>query len=439
MKKNLFIKSTLILAIGSMLTKTLGFIIRIIFTRIIGEEGISLYMLVMPTYSLLVAIASLGLPVAVSKLVAEGTRRGRKIFFSVLPTLIIINTIIIVAIIYLSPTIASNLLNEPRVSNFIVAMSLVLPFISLSSLIRGYFFGKQNMLPHTLSNVIEQITRLILVIIFIPRLLKISVEVGIIGLILLSIISEIVSIIVFLVFLPKNFKIKKEDIKPDLGTVKDVFSTSIPALSSRLIGNVGYFFEPIILTNLLIYIGYSKDFVILEYGIFNAYTLSLLFMPSFFVSAISTSLIPEISKFFALRNIKMIKKRINQAIKFTFIVSLFLSIFMFIFYDKISLFIFNTNSGATYFRVLVPFFLLFYIEAPLISSLQALNEAKTTMKITTIGVFIKLGALTVFSLCKIGIYGLIIAEIINIIFVVSMNYYYLKKTLNKYQRILKAS
>ena len=72
MKNNKFIVSTLILIIGGMFTKLLGFIIKIIYTRIIGEDAISLYMLVMPTYSLLITIASLALPIAISKLVAEG-------------------------------------------------------------------------------------------------------------------------------------------------------------------------------------------------------------------------------------------------------------------------------------------------------------------------------------------------------------------------------
>ena len=66
MKNNKFIVSTLILIIGGMFTKLLGFIIKIIYTRIIGEDAISLYMLVMPTYSLLITIASLALPIAIS-------------------------------------------------------------------------------------------------------------------------------------------------------------------------------------------------------------------------------------------------------------------------------------------------------------------------------------------------------------------------------------
>ena len=64
--KNKFIKSTLILILGGLVTKLLGFVIKIVYTRIIGQEGISLFMLVMPTYSLFITIAQLGLPIAIS-------------------------------------------------------------------------------------------------------------------------------------------------------------------------------------------------------------------------------------------------------------------------------------------------------------------------------------------------------------------------------------
>ena len=69
--KNKFIKSTIILIIGGLITKLLGFVIKIVYTRMIGEDGISLFMLVTPAYSLFITIAQLGLPIAISKLVAE--------------------------------------------------------------------------------------------------------------------------------------------------------------------------------------------------------------------------------------------------------------------------------------------------------------------------------------------------------------------------------
>ena len=69
--KNKFIKSTIILTIGGLITKILGMIIKIVTNRLIGTEGLGVYMLIVPTFMLLISIAQLGFPIAISKLVAE--------------------------------------------------------------------------------------------------------------------------------------------------------------------------------------------------------------------------------------------------------------------------------------------------------------------------------------------------------------------------------
>ena len=72
--------------------------------------------------------------------------------------------------------------------------------------------------------------------------------------------------------------------------------------------------EPIILTNILLYVGYSKDYIIYEYGVINAYSLTLLLMPQFFTQNMSTALVPELSKYYALKDYKMCIKRIKQIV-----------------------------------------------------------------------------------------------------------------------------
>ncbi|HJJ17656.1 MAG TPA: oligosaccharide flippase family protein [Bacilli bacterium] len=427
--KNKFIKSTIILIIGGLITKLLGFVIKIVYTRMIGEDGISLFMLVTPAYSLFITIAQLGLPIAISKLVAEN-KNSKKIIFSIIPLMLILNFILIVIIFSCSSFIANDLLKEPNSKLLLMAMALVLPFISLSSIIRGYFFGKQKMFPHTLSNIIEQIVKLGLIFLIIPILMKKGIVIAVSGLILLNIISEIVSIIVFLFFLPKNFCIKKKDIKPDINSCKEVLKISIPSVSARFIGNIGFFFEPIILTNILISIGYSSKYIVREYGIYNAYSIPLLLLPSFFIAALASALVPEISKFYQQRNLKMVKRRFNQALGISFIIGLVFNIILYIYADDLLKIIYNTTSGTQYIKFLAPFFLLFYLEGPMISMLQALNKATVSMKITLYGVILKLLAITILSFLHIGIYGLVASEIINIIFVVILNYKEIRKVIN---------
>ena len=268
--KNKFIRSTLILIIGALFTKLLGFVIKIIFTRTVSNDAINLYSIIMPTYSLLITLAQLGLPLAISNLIAESKSRSKKIIFSIIPASILINIILISIVFITAPYISNVLLKNKDTYYPIISIAFILPFISLSSIIRGYFFGKQKMFPHTLSNIIEQIFRLLLIILFVPKILKYGKILTVSIYILLNILSEILSIIIFLFFTPKNFTIRKDDLIPDIKIIKEILSIAIPTTSSRIIGNIGYFFEPIILTFTLSLIGYKNNYIISEYGTYNA-------------------------------------------------------------------------------------------------------------------------------------------------------------------------
>ena len=205
MRKNKFFKATFILLIGGFITKILGFIIRIIYTRMVGGEAISLYSLVMPTYSLLLTIATFSLPIVISKLISENKTKSIKILYNATLITIILNILVILFIYLTKDFIASNLLNDKRASILLMAMALTFPFVSLSSILKGYFYGKQKMVPHTISNIIEQIVRILLIYLIIPPLVNKGIVYSVAGLILISIASELASIITFLVFLPKKF------------------------------------------------------------------------------------------------------------------------------------------------------------------------------------------------------------------------------------------
>ncbi|MDD2505265.1 MAG: oligosaccharide flippase family protein [Bacilli bacterium] len=425
--KNKFIQSTIILMIGGILTKLFSFIIKIYFTRVIGTDGINIYAIIMPTYSLLITITQLGFPIAISNLIAKGQKSGKNVMFSIIPVSLILNLFLILILILSASFLSNNLLHEPRAHVPLICLAFVLPFVSISSIIRGYFFGKQKMMPHTLSNVIEQIFKFLIVILVLPHLLKFGTIIAVSGYILINIVSEIISIIVFLLFLPKKFSIVKEDIKPDLGTIKEVLSISLPSVGGRIIGNIGFFFEPIVLTFIMLLVGYESNYIISQYAIYNTYVIGLLIVPTFFVTALSTALIPEISK---NTNNKIKAKRIyKKSLFWAFLLGAIANCFFFFYSGNILMLVFNTTSGVSYIKVLSFFFVFYYLEAPMASTLQALGYAKYSMKTTTIGIITKLFMIVILSLFKIGIYSLIFAEIVFIFIVVILDYFKIKKIL----------
>ena len=413
MKKNTFIKATLILIIGGFITKILGMVIRIITTRLLGTTGIGLYSLIMPTFSLLIGLAQLGLPVAISTLVSQDKYNNKNLLFSALPITIIINLIIMLILFLFANNIATNLLNEPRVSLALKTIGLVLPFISLSSIIRGYFFGKQKMLPHVLSNISEDIIRLVLMIIGIPICLLKGLEYAVAFMVLTNIVSETLSILVMLFFIPKT-TISPKDIYPNTKYIKNILKIAIPSTGSRLIGNIGYFLEPIILTNTLLMVGYSNTYIIDNYGIINGYVLSILLLPSFFTLAISQALIPNISKAYINKQYKYVSTKIKQAIIFSLLIGIPFTIIIYLFPNNILNILYKTTLGSEHLKILSPFFLIYYIQAPLTATLQATMHAKEAFFDTLLGIIIRLSTLFILSTLKIGMWGLLIATLLSI-------------------------
>lgn len=428
--KNKFIKSTFILLIGGLVTKILGMIIKIVMTRILGTEGIGTYMLIMPTFSLLIAFAQLGFPVAISKLVAEETKNNKNLVFTTIPISLILNLIIIFILIISSSFISNNLLHESNTRYGLICIGFVLPFISISSILRGYFFGKQRMFPHVISNIVEDVVRLIIIFLGVPVFLLKGLDYAIAFIILSNVVSELTSILILFFFLPKNFKIQKSDLMPNKNNLSSVFSISIPTTISRLIGNIGYFFEPIILTNILLSLSYSSSFITREYGVINGYVLPMLLLPSFFTMAISQALIPVISKSYVCKDMINVRRKIKQAIFFSLIVGIPVTVVLFNYPEFFLKFIYNTGEGINYVKILAPVFLLQYIQAPLSASLQAMGKAKISMYGTLIGIIIKTSALALFTSFSMGMWGLVISIIFGIIFVTCYDLWNIKKIYN---------
>lgn len=429
MKKNKFIKSTIILLIGGFVTKILGMVIKIVMSRIVGTEGIGLYMLINPTFILLIAICTLGMPTAISKLVSEDKRNNKKLVFSAIPIAIIIDILLMVIIFLSAKFISNNLLHEPRSYYPILSIGFVLPFISISSILRGYFFGKQKMIPHVISNIFEQIIRMILIILLIPKILQVNLVYAVTGLVAVNIVSELSSIFILFLFVPKQFKIKATDIKPDIGNVKDILRIALPTTGSRLIGSIGYFFEPILITLSATIIGQNNNLIITQYGIIEGYVMPLLMLPSFFSNAISSALLPVISKAYVKNKLTYVKTKIKQAIGISLLIGIPVTIILMIFPEFFLKQIYNTTEGVNYLRLIAPFLLIYYIQAPLSSVLQSIDKAKYIMIDNTKGIIIRSIIIFLGGILW-GIYGFLLGMCANILLVTFWHYKHVKKALS---------
>ena len=428
--KEKFIKSTIILIIGGLLTKILGMLIRVMTTRIVGVTGIGLYMLVMPTYGLFITVATLSLPIAISKLVSENKRNNKNVVLGIIPIALLFNILIISILLLSSKFIANNLLQNANLYYPIIAISITLPFITLSSIIRGYFFGKEKMVPHVTSNVFEQIIRLGMIMIITPFLLDYGLITAITGLILFNVASELLSIIILIFFIPKNVKITKNDLKPDPSNVKDIFSISIPTTAGRIINAIGGFLEPIIITFVLLKIGYDNNYITNQYGMISGFVFPMVMLPQFLSGAVANALLPTISKYHSM-NLKLaIKRKLRQAIFFSLLIGIFFTIIFMLFPETSLKLMFNDISSSKYLIVAAPIFLLTYIEGPIISTLQAMDKAKIVMTSSLIGIIVKTIILFIALFLDIDMYALLIAIFIQYLVVIIYQVIKLKKVFN---------
>ena len=342
----------------------------------------------------------------------------------------IINCILILFMFLTSKYLSNNLLKNKETYYPLLACSLTLPFISLGYIIKGYFYGKQNVTPHMISNILEQLFRLLIISLLLPKIIKYGKVITITVYILFNILSESLSIIILLLFLPKNKTIKKEDLSFNINETKEILSISIPSITGRLLGNIGFFLEPILLTNILSLKGMPINIIAREYGIYNTYTIGTLLFPSFFISAISNSLLPEISHLFYKKDIRKLKKRIKQSIIVSLSVGIICTITIYFGANIILNTLYKTTEGLQYIKVLSPFFILYYLEAPLSSILIGINKVKKSTFISTTGIIIKLIVMCILGLLNYKFYSLIIAEIINILYVTILSIISLKKELH---------
>ena len=427
--KEKFIKSTIVLIIGGIITKILGMLNKVIMARYLGTEGLGIYMMILPSFILFLNISSFGFPVAVSKLVSEDDRNNKKLIFTSIIFVLFINFLLMIFILFIAKYLSFNLLHEKRSYYAIMAISLVIPFAGISGILRSYFFGRERMGPHVISHITEDIVRIIAMVIGVPFFMHKGVEYAVCFVILTNIISEVTSILILFFFLPKNFSLTRSDVKPSKIYLRDCLSISIPTTATRLIGSICYFLEPIILTGVLLYVGYPNSVIVREYGIISGYALPLILLPSFFSNAISQALLPVITKKYKMRDIAGVKRKIRQGIAYSLLIGIPLTIVLEMFPDKLLKLLYNTTSGVSYIRFLAPVCLLQYIQAPLASTLDALGMSKENFTSNLAGVLTRLVMLPLFSLIKIGMWGLIFSTSLNVVVVTMMNIKQVRKKL----------
>lgn len=428
-KNNLLIKNIIILLVSGALAKVLGMLGKIIYTRIAGVNVVGLYTMITPTFMLIISICQFSFPISISKISAEEKYDNKSLLKSAYFVGSIISIILIIILILTSNLIALSLHNK-LLAPTILSISAIIPFVMISSVQRGFLHGKEDMLPASITNVTEEIIKIILILFLLPIAISKGDITSVIFLILFNIITESSNILFMQKVISKKYISNKKG-KVNKKIIKEILSISIPTTSVRLIASIGFFLEPIILTNTLLSSGYSPNYITMEYGIINSYIVPLLSIPSFFSISIASALLPNITKAYANKKYDEFNRKLLKLMFLSMLVGAVCLTIILIFPNEILKLVYNVNFGINYIYLIGPFFLILYMQPTLSVALQAMDKTNKLFLTSTISVIIKYSTLYVLGKIGFGMNALIFAMIAGIVTTTSLVLIIVLKELKK--------
>ena len=428
-KNNLLIKNIIILLVSGALAKVLGMLGKIIYTRIAGVNVVGLYTMITPTFMLIISICQFSFPISISKISAEEKYDNKSLLKSAYFVGSIISIILVIILILTSNLIATSLHNK-LLAPAILSISAIIPFVMISSVQRGFLHGKEDMLPASITNVTEEIIKIILILFLLPIAISKGDITSVIFLILFNVITESSNILFMQKAISKKYISNKKG-RVNKKIIKEILSISIPTTSVRLIASIGFFLEPIILTNTLLSSGYSPNYITMEYGIINSYIVPLLSIPSFFSISIASALLPNITKAYANKKYDEFNRKLLKLMFLSMLVGAVCLTVILIFPNEILKLVYNVNFGINYIYLIGPFFLILYMQPTLSVALQAMDKTNKLFLTSTISVIIKYSTLYVLGKIGFGMNALIFAMIAGIVTTTSLVLIIVLKELKK--------
>lgn len=380
MGKRTFVYGAAILFAANLLNRIIGFVYQYLIMTHIGGEAYGLFHMVFPVYMMALVLTTAGIPIAVSKMVSEALSlnrlaRAQHIFRLALTFLTISGGIVALSLYFLSPYLAHRLFSDPRVLRVFLVCTPAIFVVSISSAFRGYFQGVQNMVPTALSQICEQIVRVVVgfssALILSPR----GAEWAAAGLALGMLAGELMGLLIISI-LYRVKKIKLSQPEPPTSSVhvlKELFTLSSPVTAGRLISTGLSSLDAMLIPQRLQIAGYTAREATTLFGQLGGAAFTLLSFPSVFTFALATSLVPAISEASARKQYQVVKARSSEAIRLTILSGIPCLLILFYFATPLTAF-FKSESVAPILRILALGGIFSYLQQTTTGILQGLGK-----------------------------------------------------------------
>ncbi|SHJ08402.1 putative polysaccharide biosynthesis protein [Lutispora thermophila] len=333
-KKHSFIKGALILTIAGLVSKVLGAIYRIPLGQIITSEGMAYHQTAYDLYVLMLTFSSYSIPTAISKLVSERLEEGRrdeahKIFKVAMGLLATIGLILSVTLYFNADTFTQAFKN-PGSYFAVLAVSPAIFTVSISGAFRGYFQGMQNMTPSAVSQVTEQLSRVLvgflLAYLFLPYGYMVSAAGAIFGTTVGGLVSFITLYIIYRKDRPRimvelnQFKGKKTE--PVVSIIGRIIKFALPIMIGGSIMPIMNLLDTFIVMDRLQAAGFNQVTATKLFGQLKGIATSFVNVPQVFTISLAASLVPSISESMVRKDLEVVRRKSKLALKMSLLLGL---------------------------------------------------------------------------------------------------------------------
>ena len=291
--KNGFIKGAVIIAAGGFIAKIIGALYRIPLTNCIGGEGIGLYQMIYPAYCILLTVSATGIPSSIAKLTAEriGKHKSSKPLFSTAMRLFVSIGLVGTLVLCLLAPVLARLQNSKEAVGGYFALAPSVLLVSAISVFRGWFQGKNDMTPTALSEVLEQVVKVALGVVF-AYLYRENVVKAVTFLLLAVTVAEGVALL-FLFVLYRRADKNDGEVDGEIIRPRGILSLSIPVTFSAILFPLSALIDSVLAVRLMG--GYTQNAVAL-YGLFSGGAVTIINLPVSVCYGIAVASIPAITK-----------------------------------------------------------------------------------------------------------------------------------------------
>lgn len=339
MKGRTFVGGAIILMAAGFIVRILGFVYRIYLSNLIGAEGMGLFQLIFPVYSLIILTLTAGISIGVSKMTAGELALGHTINIrriSLCALFVVISAGIIVSLaMYINlDLITQYIIKDRRTYSSLFLLIPCIPVIAAASALKGYFYGIQRVVPTAVSQIAEQAVKIGIVILlagyFVNAGLEYACAVATAGMAFGEIANLAVLAAVY------NWQ-RKRDLKGVTRTglirkriiIIELVKTAVPVSANRFIISIMSVIEYLLIPWMLVAGGLDYTSSMETYGKLSGMALPLIFFPSMIPSSLATTLVPAISEAVSLKNYRSVNYRISKSIQVTFILGfIFTAVFL---------------------------------------------------------------------------------------------------------------